>query len=117
MDDTRRAMTADEQSVWTHIKKCVGKENAIQRMTLIALTALNDRLVRACIESLRKEHGKLICYSTGQPGGYFIATSVEELQTCRNLEASREAHVRENRQFYDRALSAVVDGQLNFVMG
>ena len=113
MEDTHRAMTEDESRVWERLSGRMGRAHAMQRQELVALTGLGDRVVRACIESLRKDHGKLVCYATGHPGGYFLAESLEDLRACRNLEASREAHVRENRQFYDHALVAAGDTQMS----
>jgi len=109
-------MTGEEAVVWKYLRQAVGKEKAITRNQLCQFTGLPDRLIRQCVETLRKDHGKLICYSVVRPGGYFIAESVDDLRACRNIEAAREHHVRENRQFYDKALEAAGDEQLDLAI-
>lgn len=111
-----RAMTKNESDIWKLLERCVGRKHAVARSTLANMTGLNDRAMRQCIESLRKDHEKLICYATDRPGGYFIASSVAELKACRNLEMSREHRVRENRQFYDKALNAAGDDQMSMLL-
>ncbi len=111
------SMTQDEQKVWCVIHSHVGRSHAVTRDALKALTCLPDRLIRDIITTLRNKHGKLICSTQERPGGYFIAESITELETCRNLEAAREQSVRENRQFYDRALNVANSQQQDLFGG
>ncbi len=111
------SMTQDEQKVWSVIHSHVGRFHAVTRQVLMSLTCLPDRLIRDIITTLRNDHGKLICSTQERPGGYFIAESIAELETCRNLEAAREQSVRENRQFYDRALTVANSTQQDLFGG
>ena len=104
-------MSEDEQKVWELIRSCVGRKNAILRKMLESMTGRHERLVRDIIHNLKTKHNKLICASSS--GGYFLPESIEEIRACRNIEASREAQVRENRQYYDRALSAADNKQMS----
>lgn len=110
-------MDEREQKVWDVLKAHVGRFNSATPSCLMLKTGLNERVVRDALRSLRLNRGKLVCYSQDKPGGYFIAESIEELETCRNLEASREQSVRENRQFYDHALTAAKSQQADLFGG
>lgn len=107
-----RAMTDEERKVWSHLKRAVGRENALARVTLVTLTGIADRVVRDIVRALRNDHRKLVCYTQDRPGGYFIPTCLEDLEECRNIEGAREAHVRENRQSFDTAIKAASNEQI-----
>jgi len=73
----------------------VGKENAIPRKDLlISLTAqispLNDRVMRAQINQLRKS-GYMICSTGGAGGGYYLARDWDELLDFVNQEIHARA--------------------------
>lgn len=99
-------MTQDEMKVWNILKKHVGRDNSISKANIQMATSLDERVVRDVMRTLRIVHGKLVCYTQSWPGGYFLAATIDELKVCRDIEASREQSVRENRQFYDSAMSA-----------
>jgi len=108
-------MDRDTRAVWEIVKKHVGRDGAVSRKDLVSCTGISDRSVRDKMRSLRLEHSKIICYSDGKPGGYFIPNSLEEVKACRNREWSRENKVRENRRYYDEAVVAMSDDQLMLV--
>ena len=104
-------MTDEERKVWNIIQNHVGKSSQISKEQLLASTGLDDRTARRALRSLRINHGRLICYSQGFHGGYFVAASIDELRECREVEWTREQSVRENRVFYDDAISAAGNSQ------
>ncbi len=61
-----------------------GKANAISRGRIVAELALmgfpaDERVMRACINQLRKD-GQLICSMGGEGGGYYLPENHEELE-------------------------------------
>lgn len=64
----------DWQSVINHIPK--GRENAVTRSELIALTGCNDRINRQAIEEARRNGVKVVSRSSGK--GYYIADNDDD---------------------------------------
>jgi len=71
-----------------------GKKRAIGRKDLVLALSqfgfdIHERMIRACINQLRKE-GNIICSTGGVDGGYYLADNWEEL----NEYLVREVHSR-----------------------
>lgn len=64
-----------------------GRENAISRKRLAAITGMSDRKVRACISEAR-EKGAAICANT-VTGGYYMAETEEDKQALLGELMSR----------------------------
>ena len=82
----------------------VGKENALSRLDLMAITHLNDRRIRAAIESLR--HEKAILTIPGG-NGYYLPPDTDQgrneavrwiVQQNKRIKSIREAQ-RGAREF------------------
>jgi len=62
-----------------------GAENALTGKTLCQALGINARELTAAIERERRE-GQPICASTGDPPGYYLAASRDEMERyCRSL--------------------------------
>lgn len=70
----------------------VGRENAISRKRLAAITGMSDRKVRACISEAR-ERGTAICANT-VTGGYYMAESEADVRLLLGELRSRIAKLR-----------------------
>jgi hypothetical protein len=91
-----------------------GAENAVSRFTLLMECAAHgfpesDRQVRACINMLRK-NGHPICSMGGENGGYYLATTRQELDDyiqrepqarindfAEQIKAMRNAYPQDNQ--------------------
>lgn len=88
-----------------------GESNAISRKNLTALTGLNDRAVRECIEQAR-HRGEIICAATH--GGYFQPDTIDEIERAywqdyarakailHRLTPMRHILKREGREVYGK---------------
>lgn len=81
----------------------VGKENAVSRKTLAALTGLSDRSVRGEIEKERKS-GRLICSHMEAGGGYYLPADEMEIREYYNAQTSRISSLILAREPFRRAL-------------
>jgi hypothetical protein len=68
----------------------IGRENAVGREALVMAVhklgfPVHERVVRACINQLRKD-GNMICSTGGFDGGYWIARDWEELNEYLDRE-------------------------------
>lgn len=88
-----------DQAILSILSVHRGHEQRISREQLLRCLAewfrieLRDRHMRSHIEDLRRnsQAGAWICSSLD--GGYFMATSLDELQTYLDSEESRLAHI------------------------
>lgn len=86
---------------------CVGRQNAINRKELTAITGYRDRLVREAIEALRHNH---VIINLGKGEGYYIPDSTPQ--------GRKEAAIWLTRQ--DRriqSIRAATRGARRFVVG
>jgi hypothetical protein len=74
------AMNPEQLDVWRIIKRYQGRENAVLARNLAELTDIPERRVRDVIRHLRVDFHKPICSSTGDPAGYYIAVTPEEMK-------------------------------------
>ena len=81
----------------------VGKENAVSRKMLAALTGLSDRSMRAEIEKERRS-GTLICSSMEAGGGYYLPSDETEIRAYYNAQTSRISFLILAREPFKRAL-------------
>ena len=81
----------------------VGKENAVSRKTLAALTGLSDRSVRGEIEKERRS-GRLICSHMEAGGGYYLPADEMEIREYYNAQTSRISSLILAREPFRRAL-------------
>lgn len=81
----------------------VGKENAVSRKTLAALTGLSDRSVRGEIEKERRS-GRLICSHMEAGGGYYLPADEMEIREYYNAQTSRISSLILAREPFKRAL-------------
>lgn len=82
----------------------VGKENAVSRKTLAALTGLSDRSVRGEIEKERRS-GRLICSHMEAGGGYYLPADEMEIREYYNAQTSRISSLILAREPFRRALN------------
>ncbi len=82
----------------------VGKENAVSRKTLAALTGLSDRSVRGEIEKERRS-GRLICSHMEAVGGYYLPADEMEIREYYNAQTSRISSLILAREPFRRALN------------
>ena len=82
----------------------VGKENAVSRKTLAALTGLSDRSVRGEIEKERRS-GRLICSHMEAGGGYYLPADEMEIREYYNAQTSRISSLILAREPFKRALN------------
>lgn len=81
----------------------VGKENAVSRKTLAALTGLSDRSVRGEIEKERRS-GRLICSHMEAGGGYYLPADEMEIREYYKAQTSRISSLILAREPFRRAL-------------
>ena len=82
----------------------VGKENAVSRKALAALTGLSDRSVRGEIEKERRS-GRLICSHMEAGGGYYLPADEMEIREYYNAQTSRIPSLILAREPFKRALN------------
>lgn len=82
----------------------VGKENAVSRKSLAALTGLSDRSMRAEIENERRR-GILICSHMEAGGGYYLPADEMEIREYYNAQTSRISSLILAREPFKRALN------------
>lgn len=82
----------------------VGKENAVSRKALAALTGLSDRSVRGEIEKERRS-GRLICSHMEAGGGYYLPADEMEIREYYNAQTSRISSLILAREPFKRALN------------
>lgn len=63
-----------------------GKENAVTRETLCAMTGMNDRAVRSEIERLRREY---VILNDQDGKGYYLSKDAQEVQRYVRQEEAR----------------------------
>jgi hypothetical protein len=79
-----------------------GIDNRVSRLALEALTGADDRKNREAIAELR--HGGIpIAEISGEPGGYYMATSVDELEPTIHRYDSRLKESRAGNEFFGGA--------------
>lgn len=81
----------------------VGKENAVSRKALAALTGLSDRSMREEIEKERRG-GVLICSHMEAGGGYYLPADEMEIREYYNAQTSRISSLILAREPFKRAL-------------
>ena len=74
------AMNPEQLDVWRIIKRYQGRKNAVLARNLAELTDIPERRVRDIIRHLRVEFHKPVGSSTGEPAGYYMAITPEELK-------------------------------------
>lgn len=81
----------------------VGKENAVSRKALAALTGLSDRSMRSEIEKERRS-GRLICSHMEAGGGYYLPADEMEIREYYNAQTSRISSLILAREPFRRSL-------------
>jgi hypothetical protein len=81
-----------------------GRENAVTRQVLCALTGLSDRKVRKLIEDARRE-GCIIC--NDQDGaGYYQTADLDEIESQYRQQRSRALSILSQQKHMRRLLKA-----------
>lgn len=71
-------------------ENCIGYENRVKANVLMQIVGLSDhKTFRNLVEQIRQSKNKIfICSEAGQKGGYWLPTTLEEVETTINhLEA------------------------------
>lgn len=71
-------------------ENCIGYENRVKANVLMQIVGLSDhKTFRNLVEQIRQSKNKIfICSEAGQQGGYWLPTTLEEVETTINhLEA------------------------------
>jgi hypothetical protein len=81
-----------------------GKENAITRTALCAITGLSDRAVRQAIEDAR--HDGQIIINEQRGGGYYRPSCIEDIERQFKQNEHRALSILHYQKFLRRAIKA-----------
>lgn len=92
----------------------IGKENAITRAQLCALTGLSDRAVRQLIEVARIEGEVIINNQDGK--GYYISNDPEDIRRQMASNRSRAMSILRQQKYLRRKLMEIEQGAVQMIM-
>lgn len=91
-----------------------GKENAITRAQLCALTGFSDRAVRQLIEVARIEGEVIINNQDGK--GYYISQDPEDIRRQMASNRSRAMSILRQQKYLRRKLMEIEQGAVQMIM-